>query len=896
MITGFRSLRLAGTVALLLVVGSTVLAGWLLSSKRAVRLVEDQASRRAAVLAAAMVAQLEGTDGQSSIARSNIVNLIRKDDEWHAALLLDQNNNVLSSTDPSQEGRNIVRTPLVEHLPATLLFDAQSSTSNPSFSKDGFAAAILPVELKGAAAGTHFGSLLVVLDVRTSVAQALAEAEQAVAQQAGLLILLTLVFAWGAKRLVLDRIGALNAVTRKITKGDFSTEARLPGNDEIARLSQSLDQLAAWVENSSAALRESERSYRELVENSNDLIWSANAQGCWTFVNRQAALQIYGRRVEEMLGRPIAALADPGEEEENVIAFEQIDKGQRHIQFETIHRHKNGHSVHLSFSGIVHRDAQDQIEGISGIARDITRRKQAEDQVREQADLIDLARDAILVRDLEDRVLFWNRGSESLFGWTKNQAIGTRSTALVFKDVQAVGEAHRAVLEHGEWMGELRPVNKLGAEIIVNSRWTLVRDAAGRPKSILCIDTNITEQKQLEAQFLRVQRLEGIGTLAGGIAHDLNNVFSPITISLAVLKDKVNDPSAVKLLNILATSTKRGADIVKQLLTFARGTEGRMGLLQPAHLLKELVSLIKGTFPKNVHLTFNVPKDLWPVVGDATQLHQVLLNLCINARDAMPEGGRLTVRAEGLTLDDHFVRLQPEARPGPYVLLEVSDTGCGIPGAHLDRIFDPFFTTKEPGKGTGLGLSSALGIVRSHGGFITVKSTAGEGTTFKVYLPAQPSEAHAFAEGVAADVPRGDGRTVLVVDDEDVIRRATASVLTKFGYRVILAEDGRDAADIFRRGRSDIHLVISDLLMPGSDGLALLRAIREVDDEVPIIVSTGLTSENTWDQLDRLNVSTILEKPYTGEDLLLAIDTALNDGIAASPSSPVGSPSPDAQE
>jgi PAS domain S-box-containing protein len=875
-----RSLRYTALAALLLALGLALLAIWRATLQRTEQQVRMGAEKRAEVLAASFGAQLQAAGPEATAERRHaILDPLSLDTEHEDAVLLGERGMILASTDRELENKPLVKTPLADLVPIRALTAAMGANELTVIHEGNILACVYPVVLTSKSAKdilpSDFSSLVLYFDISDSLAIAKASVKEGLWLATVLLIAFAAAFAIAAKVWVFDRLLALNEAARRVAKGDFSTQARLPGQDEIAQLSQSLNQVAAWVENSTSALRDSERNYRELVETSNDLIWAADAQGRWTFVNRSAAMKIYGFKPEEMLGRRIAAFAMPETEDDNVIAFEQIDKGQEHIQFDTVHQHKDGTPVYLSFSGLVQRDMRGKVESLTGIARDTTRRRQAEEQVREQASLLDLASDAIFVRDLEDRVLFWNRSCERLFGWTRDEALGEQSTKLAFRDLQAVGEAQQAVLTGGEWMGELRPVGKNGREILVSSRWTLVRDAQDRPKSMLCINTDITEKKQLEAQFLRVQRLEGIGTLASGIAHDLNNVFSPITISLTLLKDKLTEPSAAKMLGVLSSSAKRGADIVRQLLTFARGSEGRMGILQPAHILKELTNIINGTFPKTIRLEFAIPKDTWPVMGDATRLHQVLLNLCINARDAMPEGGRLVLKAVNAELDDHFARLQPEAKPGPHVVIEVTDSGCGIPPENLRRIFDPFFTTKEPGKGTGLGLSTALGIVRSHGGFITVKSTPGAGTTFKVHLPAQPSQEGELSVRPTAPLPRGQGETVLIVEDEESIRAATVATLEVNGYRTLTAVDGIEARAVFRENQARIRLVLTDLMMPRRDGPRFIRDLREMDLQVPIIVSTGLDAEAAAQQVGNYGIAVILEKPYTGDDLIRAVHRTL---------------------
>src|SRR5947209_3478518 len=329
------------------------------------------------------------------------------------------------------------------------------------------------------------------------------------------------------------------------------------------------------------------------------------------------------------------------------------------------------------------------------IRYDITERKRAEERIREQAALLDKARDAIVVRGLDEKILYWNEGAERIYGWTAEEASGR--TARELRLLSELNEAQfekgqRAVREKGEWSGEMRQWTKSGAEITVESRWTLVRDDREEPQSILVINTDITERKKIEAQFLRAQRMESIGTLAGGIAHDLNNVLSPILMATQVLQLRAaGDPEARQWLELLQQNAERGADMVRQVLSFARGVEGERVALQPKHLVKEVIKILKDTLPKSVSISYDVPNDLWMISADATQVHQVLMNLCVNARDAMAQGGELTLRAENVALDDAYARMHIEAKPGRYVMLTVADTGAGIAPEVVSRIFEPFF-------------------------------------------------------------------------------------------------------------------------------------------------------------------------------------------------------------
>jgi PAS domain S-box-containing protein len=504
-------------------------------------------------------------------------------------------------------------------------------------------------------------------------------------------------------------------------------------------------------------------------------------------------------------------------------------------------------------------------------------RKRAEDQIREQAALLDRAHDAILVGDLEKRILFWSQGAERLYGWTKAEALGRRTTDLLFTEDETnndEGSLH-LLFEKGDWSGELRHRTKNGKEVVVQSRWTLVRDGtSGEPKSILMINTDVTEKKQLEMAFLRAQRIESIGTLAGGVAHDLNNVLTPILLAVETLLAHKVDERTHDLLVMIESNAKRGADMANQVLTFARGAEGSHVLLDPRRLIKEVEKIVRGTFPPSVQLQTKLARGLWQISGNATQLHQVLLNLCVNARDAMPGGGILKISTENITLDENYTRMRPDIEPGRYVAIAVSDTGSGIPPDVMDRVFEPFFTTKEVGKGTGLGLATVSGIVKGHGGFVDVESEIGKGTTFRVYLRAADAHEAVKQEELPVLIP-GNGELVLIVDDEASIREMTRTTLEAHGYRAMCAGDGTEALSAYAKHTDEIKVVLTDMMMPYMDGAATIRALHKMNPAVKIIASSGMPGAHDTAESVSSRVKAFMSKPYTAEKLLTTLHEVL---------------------
>jgi PAS domain S-box-containing protein len=549
------------------------------------------------------------------------------------------------------------------------------------------------------------------------------------------------------------------------------------------------------------------------------------------------------------------------------------------VRGEGVHIRKDGSSFPIEYSAKwVEIDSDTYVVAV---VRNISERRQAEQRLEEQAAMLDLAGESIIACDLPSwNITFWNHGSERLYGWNAAEVEGKKLDDLICDDPEKLPGMIEEFLRTGEWRGECRQVGKHGRRIVVSCHLTLIRNSEGGPKSALVLGFDVTQQKDLEARLLRAQRMESIGTLASGLAHDLNNILSPITMSVPLLRYDLPKDQRDEIISTIEASADRGAQIVKQVLTFGRGASGDREPLRLDSLITEVVKISRETFPKVIGVESSSSADLWSIIGDATQIHQVILNLCVNARDAMPRGGTLRIKASNLMMDDSYASMLPDASVGPYVLLEVSDTGTGMTPDLIERIFDPFFTTKGIGKGTGLGLSTVLGLVKSHGGFIRVKSDVGRGTTFQVYFPAVVnSEPHARQEPKAA-IPRGSGQIILVVDDEPSVRGAAKMALENAGYRVLVAAEGTEGLALFAVHIEEITLVLTDIMMPYMDGIALIRAIRSLAPEVPIIASTGMAEKHQRDELKAMKVELVLNKPYGVTTLLQTIHQALTREVS----------------
>jgi len=499
--------------------------------------------------------------------------------------------------------------------------------------------------------------------------------------------------------------------------------------------------------------------------------------------------------------------------------------------------------------------------------------QQTEQKNREQAELLDKATDAILVCDLSNRIVYWNESAERIYGWMKAEVIGKDMVEVLFhgKPPSQIQEMLQSMDDRGEWIGELQELTKDGKPLIVQGRATLIRDENRQPKSLLLINTDITERKQLEEQFLRSQRLESLGVLISGIAHDLNNALAPVLLGIDMLRGSHGEKE--NILKTMQSSAKRGADMVKQVLAFARGSDTHKTLVHVEPLVKEMGKIITDTFPKNIDCQVKLNRELWPVSGVPTQLYQVLMNLCVNARDAMPEGGTLTLTTENVCVDKDIAANHPDAKPGNYVCVSVADTGTGISTEQMEKIFQPFFTTKAPGKGTGLGLSTSLGIIKHHGGFLTVHSEMGRGTQFKFYLPAV-IEALSTTTPQEPSLPTGNGECILVVDDEAIVLVIARTALENYGYRVLTAASGLEAITCLAEKRNAVDLVITDMLMPLMGGTATAIALRRINPDIKIIFASG--SEKEAEEVrERIKVDAFISKPFTVEKLLTGLHKVL---------------------
>jgi PAS domain S-box-containing protein len=628
------------------------------------------------------------------------------------------------------------------------------------------------------------------------------------------------------------------------------------------------------------ALRASEDRYRLAAENTGQLIYDldlATGQIQWA----GAILQVTGFTPEEFAqinSQEWKKLIHP---DDYVIATKELEHAiLTKMPYHVIYRfkRKDGTYIYVEDNGDFLLDAHGKPYRMVGAMKDITERKQAEAKLKEQSMLIDSMRDAVIIRDLDGRILFWNKGAELIYGFSASEVMNKSAAKILWSENQDdIKQIVQNVLRAGHWSGELKKRRKTGEELRVESNWILTYNEQEKQKAIITIDRDVTERWRLQEQFLRAQRLDSLGRLAGGIAHDLNNIFTPMLLSLELLETKLSDEKSQKWIKTLQRNLERGTQLVQQILNFARGTTGDMQPCNLANLMQELIDFIKNTFPKNILIKTQVAEDLPLVKANPTQIYQALLNLAVNARDAMPAGGELTFHLEPFSVGERNALIHLDAKIGQYVCISVSDTGTGMSPEVLDKIFEPFFTTKEVGKGTGLGLSTVFSIVKHHQGFINVYSELGKGTVFRVYLPVWQQKIDTGRQETAqaqAQMRRGQGEYILVIDDEAAVCDSVKSLLTAHGYSALTALTGQAGIELLKQHQESIVAAVVDMSMADMDGLKTVQALRKISPTLKIIVASGFLDSERITLLKRENVEAFLQKPFEAAKLLQALAEA----------------------
>jgi PAS domain S-box-containing protein len=625
------------------------------------------------------------------------------------------------------------------------------------------------------------------------------------------------------------------------------------------------------------ALRHSEERLRLITNLVPHGIFAKDAAGRHIFAN-PALAELAGLSIKEILGKTdFEMVADKSQAEAyRADDLAVIRSGRKMVISEESRTDLSGRTRVLQTIKVPYAVAETGEPAVLGVCMDITERKRSDARFRR---LIDSNVQGVFFWNTSGGIIDANDAFLRIVGYTRKDL---DAGCISWAEMTPAEHTHldKRAFEQIAATGVCEPYEKVyirqdGSRVPILIGGAIFED--DREEGV-CFVLDLSERKKLEQQFLRAQRMESIGTLAGGVAHDLNNILAPIMLSVDLLKDLTDSGRAHAILESIEISAKRGSDIVRQVLSFARGIEGQRVEVYPKHLLKDLENIIKDTFPKDIQLLFSVPKDSWIVLGDPTQVHQVLLNLCVNARDAMPNGGNLTVAAENCSLDERYVAMNIQSQAGRYVNISVTDSGTGIPHEIIDKIFEPFFTTKELNRGTGLGLSTVMAIVKSHGGIVNVYSEPGKGTTFKVYLPAIENLSGAPQEQTGPTVmPRGNGETILVIDDEASILSITRQTLEAFGYRVLTAQDGAEAVAIYAQKKNEIAVVLTDMMMPIMDGASLIRVLLRINPAIKILGASGLSRNGSGNRFPEAGVKHFLTKPYTAEALLKTIHGLLEE-------------------
>lgn len=600
--------------------------------------------------------------------------------------------------------------------------------------------------------------------------------------------------------------------------------------------------------------------------------------------------RVTGYKPEEVLGRSPRFLQGPQTSMAEIRRIEAALRERRPVRAELLNYRKDGSSFWVEIEASSMRRPVEGTELFLFIERDITERKNAEGALRahEQAMaslLSNLPGMAYRCRnDNAWTMEFVSAGCRLLTGYDPEDLVGNRLTSyeeiIHPDDRKAVRDAVPPAGAGVAFELTYRIRTRDGGTKWVLERGHPIFGPDGLPQAYEGFISDVTERKLLEIQVVQNQRLESIGTLAGGIAHDLNNILAPIMMAGDLLGDKVSDMEGVQLLGVVKGNAKRGAELVRQILLFARGMEGPRIAVALQALLGDVRAFLDGTLPKSIRIDSEIAPGTPAILGDPAQLRQLLLNLCVNARDAMPSGGRLSLLARPATISPNAPRPHPDAVPGEFVCIEVSDTGCGIPDILKGQIFDPFFTTKGVGRGSGLGLSTARSIVKAHAGFILFVSKEGAGTTFSVYLPAT-EQGGGRASPADAATPRAEGpakargERVLVVDDEDSVRQIMSSSLEHFGFQVTKAKGGAEALEIARNSPGAFSLAVVDIQMPGMDGIQTIAALRRMAPDLPIIASSGYASLENRDDAAANGVRHFLEKPFSVETLVRMAHAAM---------------------
>jgi len=628
------------------------------------------------------------------------------------------------------------------------------------------------------------------------------------------------------------------------------------------------------------ALRESEERFKSLFDNSADLIYTHDLNGDYKSVNR-AVEALLGYTPEEFLKLNFRQIVDPDYLALTEQKFRMKVNGRvdRTGPYEVLVLTKSGQPIWLEVNSRIIFQQGERV-GVHGTARDVTDRKRAQEELKRLFAAVEQAGETIVVTDPSGCMQYVNPSFEITTGYTRQEAIGKNPRILQSgQHHKSFYEAMWKTLKAGEvWRGRFTNRKKDGTLFEETATISPIKDEKGKIVNYVAVKRDVTSEVVLQKQLLHAQKMEAIGTLAGGMAHDFNNLLMAILgYSELLLQRKVRDDPEREKLVLIRQAAKDGADLVKAILTFSKRVESRT---RPTDLNAEIrrnEKLLVRTLPKMIEVELVLSDDLRVIEADPVQIEQVLLNLAVNAGHAMPEGGRLLIETRNVTLREDYAETHLDVPPGKYVLLAVTDTGIGMATEVLDRVFEPFFTTKTDGEGTGLGLSMVHGIVAQHSGHIRCYSEPGVGTTFKIYFPVAAVELLSDVE-MTREMPAFGTETILLVDDDGRVRELVRELITLAGYTVLTASNGADALEEYAKHREEISLVILDLIMPGMSGKRCLEELLRMDPDAKVLVSSGYSANGLTKKTLGTGERGFISKPYDGKDILRAIRTILDRG------------------
>lgn len=622
-----------------------------------------------------------------------------------------------------------------------------------------------------------------------------------------------------------------------------------------------------------------------IVESSGDAIIGKTLDGIVQSWNA-GARRLYGYSAEEMIGKPTSLLLPPDRPGEEGEILARVKVGLGLDNYETVRLRRDGRRVHISLTISPIRDQNGAVVGASHIARDITEKVQFEETAARLAAIVESSEDAILSKDLDGTILTWNTGAERVYGYKAAEAQGKSVSMLLPLDRlhEEVGILER--LKRGERVEHFETVRvrKGGGQIDVSLTISPIRDSQGVVRGASHVARDITTRKAFDAELRHTQKLESLGVLAGGVAHDFNNLLTGILANASLAAESPGASDSLRnLLADVVRAAERASSLTRQLLAYAGKGRFITEAVNLSELVEEIGGLIRTSIPGKVRLRLELTPALPPIQADPGQLQQVIMNLVINAAEAVGEAGGTVLVATGTEHLDasycHDCLGRPDLPPGVYTSLEVHDDGCGMDQQTLARIFDPFFTTKFAGRG--LGLAAVLGIVNGHKGAIKVYSVPGRGTSFKLLFPAVAAAAR---EAAARHEPAPEGHgTILVVDDEDTVRTAARNALEHFGYTVLLASNGREALDIAFRRVAAIDLVLLDVTMPEMDGEETLERLLALKPRLRVLLSSGFNEVEVVRRFSAKNPAGFIQKPYTAARLASAVKAALQQAGATAP-------------